>query len=192
MDNQNIKRIAALLVACLIWAWAFGWFESGQAKYSDDPAIAALEKERDVVFAKMPEMTEDQRREQGRALQQKASGLTADQRMALFESSMPILVPMFMNRFESEYDKYMEMSPEEQRKELDKRIDEMESRAASGNGGGRGGPRNMDPKKAESIRKKLLDWTTPQQRAKFENGMQIMNNRRKERGLAPMPRPGFF
>jgi len=191
MNNRAISAVAALVAACLIWAWAFGWFEGKQ--YSADPAVAELEKERDAVFAKMPEMTEDQRREQGRALQQKASGLTPEQRMALFESSMPFLVPMFMKRFENEYDKYMAMSPQEQRKELDKRIDEMESRTASGNGGGgRGGPRDIDPKKVESIRKKMLDWTTPDQRAKFENGIQIMNDRRHQRGLPPMPRPGLF
>ena len=191
MNNRAISAVAALVAACLIWAWAFGWFEAKQ--YHEDPAVAELEKERDAAFAKMDQLTEAQQREQGRALRQKASGLTPDQRMALFESSMPIIVPMFMKRFENEYDKYMAMSPEEQRKELDKRIDEMESRAASGNGGGgRGGPSNMDPKKVESFRKKMLDWTTPQQRAKFENGIQIMNARRNERGLPPMPRPGLF
>ena len=190
MNNRAISAVVALVAACLIWAWAFGWFEAKQ--YNEDPAVAELEKERDAAFAKMDQLTEAQQREQGRALRQKASGLTPDQRMALFESSMPIIVPMFMKRFENEYDKYMAMSPEEQRKELDKRIDEMESRAASGNGGGRGGPSNMDPKKVESFRKKMLDWTTPQQRAKFENGIQIMNARRNERGLPPMPRPGLF
>jgi Spy/CpxP family protein refolding chaperone len=52
----------------------------------------------------------------------------------------------------------------------------------------------MDPKRAEAMRKKMLDWTTPEQRAKFEHGMELMNERREQRGLPPMPARGggFF
>jgi Spy/CpxP family protein refolding chaperone len=38
----------------------------------------------------------------------------------------------------------------------------------------------------DEFRKKMLDYTTPEQRAKFENGIQIFNERRKERGLPPV------
>jgi hypothetical protein len=106
---------------------------------------------------------------------------------------MPIFVPMMARQFEKRYDEFMKLSPEEQRKELDKRIDEMKARGGAGGPGGgsgrRGGPRNIDPKKAEQFRKKMLDWTTPEQRAKFENGIGAMNDRLKERGMDPLP-PG--
>jgi hypothetical protein len=36
----------------------------------------------------------------------------------------------------------------------------------------------------------MLDYTTPEQRAKFENGIQMFNDRRKERGLPPVGPPG--
>ena len=76
----------------------------------------------------------------------------------------------------------------------------MESRGGPAAGGGPGGaggggPPNMDPKKMDEFRKKMLDWTTPEQRAKFENGMQMFNERLKERGLEPRrpaPGGGFF
>ena len=46
----------------------------------------------------------------------------------------------------------------------------------------------------DEFRKKMLAWTTPEQRAKFENGIQMFNDRRKERGLdaVDMPGGGFF
>jgi hypothetical protein len=195
MSNRNATAGVALVVACLIWAWAFGWFEGGKA-YNDDPVVAELEKLRDENVPKMESMSEDQRRAEGEAFRKRMEGLSEQQRMAFFESSMPVFVPMMARQFEQRYDKFMAMSPEEQRKELDKRIDEMEARGQGGpgGGGGRGGPRNMDPKRAETMRKKMLDWTTPEQRAKFERGMELMNERREQRGLAPMPGPGggFF
>ena len=111
--------------------------------------------------------------------------------------TMPIFVPMMAKQFEKRYDEFMAMSPEQQRAELDKRIDEMKARGGpggpggpgGGGNGGRRGPPNMDPKKAEQFRKKMLDWTTPEQRAKFENGINLMNGRLKERGMDPLP-PG--
>jgi hypothetical protein len=200
MNNRNVTAGVALVVACLIWAWAFGWFEGGKA-YSDDPKVAELEKMVEESAPKIEQMSEDERRAQGDAFRQRMEGLTPEQRMAVFESSMPIWIPIMSRQFEQRYDKFIAMSPEEQRKELDKRIDEMESRGGPGNGGGgangkggRGGPPDMDPKRAETMRKKMLDWTTPEQRAKFEHGIQLLNDRRKERGLPPMPGRGggFF
>ena len=48
----------------------------------------------------------------------------------------------------------------------------------------------MDPKKMDEFRKKMLDYTTPEQRAKFESGIQMFNDRRKARGLEPVGPPG--
>jgi hypothetical protein len=94
------------------------------------------------------------------------------------------------------------MTPEQQRTEIDKEIDKYQKRAAAGQtfgqnggGGGDGGGRpQMDPAKAAALQKKMLAWTTPEQRAKFQNGMMLFSNRMKERGLTPpqMPGGGFF
>jgi hypothetical protein len=195
MNNRNVTAGVALIVACLLWAWAFGWFEGGKA-YSNDPKVAELEKVAEESASKLDQMSQAQLREQGAAFGKRMEGLTPDQRSAVMESVLPIWISFGARRFEQDYDKFMAMSPEEQRKELDKRIDEMEARSkgGGGGGGGRGGPRDMDPKRAETMRKKMLDWTTPGQRAKFEHGMELMNERREQRGLAPMPARGggFF
>ncbi len=46
----------------------------------------------------------------------------------------------------------------------------------------------------DEFRKKMLDWITPEQRGKFQNGVQLFNNRLKQRGMAPVGGPGggFF
>lgn len=180
-DNRVVYGIAALTVL-IFAAWAWNWIDAGQ--YNDDPAVAELERLRDanVTEGQPPREFRDEMRS-------KMEGLTDEQRQAFFESSMPIFIPMMAKRFEQDYDKFMKMTPEEQKKEMDKRIDEMEARGGppGGGPGGRGGPPQMDPKKMDEFRKKMLDWTTPEQRSKFENGMRIFNERRQERGLQPLP-----
>src|SRR5215213_4833431 len=114
MNNRNATAGVALVVACLIWAWAFGWFEGGKA-YSADPKVAELEKLRDENVPKLEQMPEAERRAQGDAFRDRMKGLTEQQRMAFFESSMPIFVPMMARRFEKHYDEFMAKSPEEQR-----------------------------------------------------------------------------
>ena len=44
------------------------------------------------------------------------------------------------------------------------------------------------PEKVDEFFKKMNDWTTPDQRAKFETILGMYNDRRKERGL---PEIGF-
>ena len=179
----GITAIAVLLFA----AWVWGWFDAGQ--YSEDPKVAELQKIRDENVAKMKDASRDELRDQRSAMRAQMEGLSEEQRMEFFESSMPIFVPLMAKRFEEDYDKLMAMTPAEQRQEMDKRIDEMESRGGPGGPGGpgRGGRPPLDPQKMDQFRKKMLDWTTPEQRAKFENGMKMMNERRQERGLPAMP-----
>jgi hypothetical protein len=187
MNNRNIAGITALCITALLWAWTLGWF-SGK-KYSDDPKVAELEKLVDKNAPKLDQMSEDEKRAGRDDFRQRMQGLTPEQRQAVMEGIMPMMVPMMAKQFEVHYDEFMKKSREEQRKELDKRIDEMESQKGKG-GGPPGGMRDMDPAKAEAFRKKMLDWTTPDQRAKFENGIRLFNERRAERGLPPIQAPG--
>jgi hypothetical protein len=191
MNNRNTVGLAALAITCLVWAWTLGWF-SGK-KYSDDPQVAELQKLVDEKAPKLDQMSEDQKRAGRDDFRKRMEGLSSEQRQAVMEGIMPVMVPLMARQFETRYDQFMKMSPEEQRKELDKQIDRMEA-AKNQNGGNSGQPgggmRNVDPKKADEFRKKMLDWTTPAQRAKFENGMRMFNERRAQRGLAPVNPPG--
>lgn len=190
MKKSEVTGLVAVAALALFVAWFYGWFD-GKA-YSDDPQVAALEKLRDENAPKMENMPAEERRSQGEAFRKQMEGLSPDQRAAFFESSMAVFVPIMARQFEKNYDEFMAMSPEEQRRELDKRIDEMEKRGGQGGPGGpgggpgRGGPPNMDSKKMDEFRKKMLDYTTPDQRAKFEDGINRFNERRKERGLPPV------
>jgi hypothetical protein len=191
MNNRAVTGVVTLVVAALVWAWALGWFDG--KKYSDDPEVAELERLRDENLPKIEKMPEEQRRAERDVFRERMKGLSEEQRMKFFESSAPIFIPLFAKAFEKRYDEFMAKSAEEQRKELDKEIDRMQAnqnRPGGPGGPGGGGRPNIDPKKADEFRKKMLDWTTPEQRAKFENGIRIFNQRREERGLSPIPPPG--
>jgi hypothetical protein len=182
MKDHRILYGVTALVVLIFAAWVWGWLDTGQ--YSDDPKVAELERLRDANITQG-----EPPREFREEMRTKMEGLSEEQRMAFFESSMPIFVPLMAKRFEEEYDKFVELSPEEQRKKLDERIDQMEKGGGPGPGGNRP---PIDQKKMNEIAKKMLDWTTPEQRTKFENGMRMMNDRRKARGLQPMPPMGGF
>jgi hypothetical protein len=189
MDKRKFGGVGVLVALLLAVAWWLGWF--GKA---EDPLIAQT---RQLVETPREQQTTQQRDGVRDAWRDRFQGLSEEQRVAMFEQMAPIFVPLMVRQFETRYDEFMEMTPEQQRAELDKRIDEMQKRQASGQGGGPmgGGPRpQMEPAKAAEFQKKMLAWTTPEQRAKFQNGMMMFANRMKERGLNPpqMPGNGFF
>jgi hypothetical protein len=191
MNRKSILGIATTIVVGLLAAWMLGWFGSG--KYSSDPKVAELEKLRDETIVKQIDGPDGARRAEGEAFRAKIGELSQPQREAFLERSMPVFIEKMSEQFDKRYEKLMAMSPEERRKELDKSIDQMEKRGGfPGGPGGGGGPPKMDPQKMDEMRKKMLDWTTPEQRSKFENSMQMMNDRRRERGLKPMGGPGGF
>jgi hypothetical protein len=193
MNNRNVAGLAALAATCFVWAWALGWF-SGK-KYSDDPQVAELQKLVDEKAPKLNQMSENEKRAGRDDFRKRMEGLSPEQRQAVMEGIMPMMIPIMAKQFETRYDEFMKKSPQEQRKDLDKQIDRMEKTKNQGGNGGQpgGGMRNVDPKKVDEFRKKMLDWTTPEQRAKFENGVRMLNDRRAERGLAPINgRVGVF
>jgi hypothetical protein len=190
MDKRWIGGAAVLLVLLAASAWGMGLF--GPA---EDPLVTQT---RELVETPQEEQTREQQTAVRDAWQDRFKGLNEEQRAAMFEKMAPIFMPIMMRQFEAQYDKFAAMTPEEQKAELDKRIDEMQKRMAAG-GGNQGGPRGpggpqMDPAKAAEFQKKMLAWTTPDQRAKFQNGMMMFANRMKERGITPpqMPGGGFF
>lgn len=181
--NSKSWSLAGIVVALLLaLAWQRGWFER------EAPEIAELRE-----IAAQPPTKEKEQAVRNTVREQMQAIPTDEGRRNYFETAAPILIPMMAMQFEANYDQFMKMSAEEQRKELDKRIDEMEARRKSGQPQGPPRPADggnrppMDPKRADEMQKKMIAYTTPQQRAKFEDGMRRFNERRKERGLEPLP-----
>jgi hypothetical protein len=181
--------IAALLLLTVGAAWALGWFGG------DDSPAAEIKR-----LAEAPP-TDDTRRQMGEIMRQQTEGKTDEEKMDMFMNTLgPVFIPMMAKRFEQEYDKFMAMTPEDRNKELDKRIDDMQKgmnrwRRPGGQAGPNGAPRpQIEPKKMAEMNQKMLDWVTPDQRAKFQNGMKMFGDRMKQRGLTPpqMPGGGFF
>lgn len=181
MNGKSWALGSLALVLLLTLAWQRGWLER------EAPEIAELKE-----LAAQP-LDKDQEQAIRQSVRAQIQAIPTDEgRRSYFEAAAPILVPLMAMQFESQYDQFMKMSAEEQRKELDKRIDKMEARRKSGQpqGSQAAGDKNrppMDPKQADEMQKKLIAHTTPQQRAKFEDVMRRFNDRRKERGLEPLP-----
>lgn len=186
MKKNWIAGGVALVLVLVMGAWLMGWFEREDALVAEVREIAEKPQSRENDDA-MRNLMRDQMK-----------GLNEEQRVQMFEQMAPIFIPIMAARFEQQYDKFMAMSEADRNKELDKRIAEMQKRGGPGAGGGRpggggpggGGRPNVDPKKMDEFRKKMLDWVTPAQRGKFQNGMQLFNARLKEKGLPPVGPPG--
>lgn len=174
--------IAVVLLLITVWAWG--------GTDSKDPAVRELEKLRDEDFARQEQMTEAERQASREQFGERMRGLSEEQRRSFFESSAPI----FMKMFEARVDQFLKLSPEEQDAEIDKRIDEMQARRQAGppQAGGPGGGAAPSAQQIDEMRKKMLDWTTPEQRAKFDTAFQKFNERLKQRGMSSMPGGGFF
>jgi len=180
MNRNAISGIVGAIVVLLAGAWAWGFFDKD---YSDDPEVAKVEKLRDQKFSEPDAMSDEQLRTAGAALKQQAAGLSPEQKKNLWESSMPLFMPMIMRRAEAEMDKFLALTPEEQRREMDKKIND-ESRGNPRKGGEFGGGKpKRDPAKMAEFMKKLNDYTTPEQRAKFDLIITLYKDRKNERGL---------
>lgn len=186
MDSKKLLLGGLTLCLLALFGWRLGWFER------EAPEIAELR-----AIAERP-AGEEQGKAVREVIQQQMKSLPNDEaRQSYFESAAPVLIPMFAMQFETMYDDFMKKSPEEQRKILDERIDEMEKRRNrppvpnAQNAENRPGRPSMDPKRFDEFQKKLVAYTTPQQRAKFEDGMRRFNDRRVARGLEPVSPPGI-
>ena len=84
MKKSEVCGIVGVAMLAVLVAWFYGWFD-GKA-YSDDPQVAALEKERDANVDKLANMPEDQRRTQGEAFRKQMEGLSPDQRAAFLSA----------------------------------------------------------------------------------------------------------
>lgn len=195
MQGRNAKVTAAIFVVAILTAgygWSAGWFGGQEDEFSDLKSM----------LAEGPP-TRERGEAMREAIDKRTEGMSDDQKGEFFrETMMPMFVSMMAKRFSADYDRMMAMSPEERTRELDRRIDEMQQHrnrppgsppgGSRGNGGPPGGP--PSPEQVNQFRAKMLDVVTPDQRAKFENGMKMMQQRMKDRGIAAPPGPGggFF
>lgn len=183
MDKREASVAGILLVAlAALIAWRYGWFER------EDPAVAEIRE-----LAAEPRSRDAMRT----AFETQTKGMDAQQRFAFFEKMAPVIMPLMAQQFERRYDEFATLSPDEQTKKLDEEIDRMRDRMKKGGPGGPGPGAGRPPisqAKAEEFQKKMLDWTTPTQRAKFEDGMRMMRDRMTQRGFDPPQGPGggFF
>lgn len=173
---MNKKRILGTLFGLVVvWGvcWALGLLDG------TDPAVANLENERDAAFEQSQDLSVEQRREQFDNFRQKVESLTPEQQKQFRENTQAVMQRMMMQRM----NEFLAKSPEEQKKALDKIIDAMES-----GGGPRfgGPPANQTADQISARMKGMLDRTSPEMRSKFSQFRNLMNERRKERGLPPL------
>jgi hypothetical protein len=191
--EENRKWLTAIAGAVALFAvlWATGLLGGGDDLDPEVRELVDLSKQR--VSEGRPDSPQD-REAQADLFRARMESFTPDQRMSFMQQAMPLFATMMEKRI----DQFLALSPKEQQAEMDKRINEMEARRKQAGGGqrgpgGPGGPMGFggDPKQADAMRKRMLDSTTPEQRAKFEAMMGMFNDRRRQRGLDPIgPRGG--
>lgn len=188
--SKNKKTVLALLIvvglAGVVWA---------MLPPGPDPQMVKVQQLQEKLFNPDGKLSDEQRREAFGELRQEADKLSEDQRMTLMREN-----PM-AKRMQQTVVSYFDLPEKERKAALDKDIDrmetfrkEMEKRRASGGGspgppGGFGNRGNMDAGQRDQMRKRMLDNTSPTERAMFSEYFKDMESRRKERGLPPMGGP---
>ncbi len=135
------------------------------------------------------------RREKWTEYREKVKELPEDQRKSV-ETEMR---NQFLVRMEERIDRVLSLSPEERNSELDKQIDEWDKRrkkwqqereakqaanSGSNDTTGKSRWRTASTEQRNQWRRQMLAYTTPKQRAKFQEYRRLMNERRKERGMS--------
>lgn len=181
MERKHVVGAALILVLLAGVGWALF---SGE-----DAELAEMKQMRDDMLKNSESLSDEDRRATRDAFRERAKNLSEDQRRELGRG--------FRNFMMQRVDNLLAMPPEQQRAELDKWIDRMEERGKNrGDGegrgpGGRGG--DMSPEQRDQRRKQGLDRTSPDMRAKLDQLKDLVNDRRKERGMEPVKggRPMF-
>jgi hypothetical protein len=177
MKKKNAVIVAILLVLLAGVGWALF---SG-----DDAAFVEAKQRRDEIFQKLDTLSSEERRAEFQSLRKLTENLSEDQRRALWGSGRQYMM--------QRVDQLLALPPAERKQELDKMIDQIEKwrKDSAGNRGGRGGDRqaeweNRTEAERDQRRKERLDRTSPEMRAKMDLMRDMMNQRRKERGMEPM------
>lgn len=197
MNRKRVGIAAAMLAFVAIGlAWYFRppavdpqvqQFRDTQQKLIELPDGRDSREERRELFGQMREQMQQLKPEQQQEL----------------SSSPP---PSFMRAIHKRISPYFELAPEERVAFLDREIQRMEemmrdmrpmmaaaSGAAGGNGSDRGPPfgGNMSQERRDEMQRRMLDKTTPIQRAQMAEFLKDIMARRKELGLQSFPAPPF-
>ncbi|QDV75817.1 hypothetical protein [Botrimarina mediterranea] len=177
MDNRKksaIVIVALLLIALGVWAFR------GDGV---DPAVAALEAQRDVMFS--PNATDADRA----AFRAQIEALTDEQRRQFFERGRPQMQQQMQERM----NEFFNQTPEQLRQEAARRAsDIIADRAARdddadlGPGGPPDGRGQMTEAERDSRRKQMLDRIPSQTRAQFSEFRKMINDELKARGQDEM------
>ncbi len=199
------KIIAALAVLLLLVGLGWALMPAGV-----DPQVARVTELQQKLFSEQPQVSPEERRAAFGELRQEFEKLTPEQRDKMMRDNPPPFVRQMQKNIRDFFD-----LPADKRKEaLDRQINEMESRRrqmterfaqaggrpgggppgggpgfGGGPGSGPGGNRGaMDAKGRQGMAKRMLDNTTPQDRAMMGEYMRQMQDRRRERGMPTLPR----
>jgi hypothetical protein len=193
--SRNKKTVVALLVVLGIAAVAYAFLPAGP-----DPDVVRVQQMQEKLFDPNAKMSDDDRWKGFRELGEASRNLTDEQRMQIMRENpmakrMRQSVVDYFNLPENErvalLDKHIDEG-EKMRKDFEKRMKERQAKGGGGPGGfgggpprGPGGPGGDRNERA----KKMLDNTSPQERAMFGEYFKQMSDRRKQRGLPPMGGP---
>jgi len=196
MKKKKIALLTLLVALGATIAWAL-------LPQGVDPQVAKVTELQQKLFANGPggnsTTTPDERRKAFREFRQELEKLTDEQR----DQWMRDHPPPFARAMQKRIRDFFELSPDKRKEALDRSIDEGEARrremekrfaANGGRPGGFGPPfggRNMDSQQRASMAKRMLDNTSPQDRAQMSEYGRQMQERRRERGLPPMRGPRF-
>ena len=203
------KIFAALVVVFLLAALGWALLPAGV-----DPQLARVTELQQKLFSEQSPLKPDERRAAFGELRQEFEKLTPEQRDKMMRDNPPPFVRQMQKNIRS----YFELPADQRKAALDRQIDEMESRrrqmterfAKAGGppgggppgggpgfgggppGGGPGGNRGAtDPQRRMEMTRRMLDNTTPEDRAMMSEYMRQVQDRRRERGMPQLPGPRF-
>jgi hypothetical protein len=171
-----------LLLAGGLGAWYF---------WPDGQLARVKELRQELLSDTSRKLPADQRRQKWQEFRKEEEKLSPGQRKSLWEE--------MRQRRKKDVEHYFTLTKAEKTRWLDEQIDRREARrrewqAAGGNGAGGGGPgggqgggpgggANVSPEEREKRRKQMLDSTTPEERAQFDQLRKDLAARRSQRGL---------
>lgn len=187
------KRSLLLVVLFVLLAGGLAWALLPERA---DPEVARVVELQEKLFEQNSEWPPEERREGLRELRGAIEKLSPEQRDELMKNGPPPPMRLMQRRVTA----FFELPEEQRAAALDQQIDEMEERrqrweqrraerdADGRDGRGRFGP-NIDPARANEFRRRMLDHTSPEQRAMFGEYMRQLQTRRQQRGLPPLRGP---
>ena len=202
-STMKKKMLAASIVLLLLMGLGWALLPPGV-----DPQVAKVTELQQKLFGEQSKVSPEERRQAYGELRQESEKLSPEQRDKLMRDNPP----PFARQMQKNIRDYFELPAEQRTAELDRRIDAMEARrrefekqrgksgdrpgGGSGFGGGPpggfGGNRGaMDPQRRQGMAKRMLDNTSPEDRAMMGEYFRQVQDRRKQRGMAPFPGPRF-